>query len=1232
MPDEVLGLALATLLISNAEEWKEVRNAANGYLGRLGGLKFIQEKLFEPVQTQLSDPRVCLKVKAGIGDRRRVDRVCGGQFDAPLRGTATLLSLFSGAEAHHAGVDGPTRLVRRLHVELLAIPPGDTGRDAGVKLWRASAAKLIGGWFPPKEPLGSAQAKGAAEVAARAIEQISNTLWEECAREGQLELTHTQAVILGNPTQALLVLGVGREAAHAELRDWVREYEDETRRQILSEHVSGRSSGWLPESPTQSQLRAALKGWLEKESTVGSAIREALRQKLRTHHYDEESVCFELFQNADDATSEAVEMGLELAPGFSLRAEVGTAGMRGALWFAHGGRAINRFKGPSMSQEEGRRRRFDADLEKMLCWGASDKTPESGKVTGQFGLGFKTTLLISDDPETVSGELSFRVSAGIYPVALERERRRELKDFAERAAERLECGPPAADWTATRLRLVEGVEPQRVLQRFKTALPLLLAFGRCLKTCWYEAPSPANGVERFLWQEEAVAGCEAVKRARCEGDAAGPPAYLVMRAPRNVAVVFGLGNRGVQALPEMPSLWVTAPTREKLKCGFAVNGPFCVDGGRADIAGNVERSHEGIDAARRCLAFGLRELWELSESGVPVNVLLAECAGSWTELFGSLWARFTEGEVEEATPAAEIFRRIVWGSRGSVGAFAELIRMRGGLPTGLPGSHDVLTKLQDVKWVARGILDDVTRFERVIQWPGVELKPGRVVSWGRVMEVLSRCWRERPEEPECREYRLLDAAEATIGPECRVDVRAAERLGEILNEKTMREWEWGPFKGEADALRKKLKGFEFECADGSWGAPARMLMLDIENSDESARARWAPRGSILHSKYGAVGREFFKVCRGPLRADADALAEWARRLRKEDGEGRRAVLSYLANGELRGQLGERLGRAGWQPTPEELQALPMDERNRVLGELRLRTSLDGAGPGPAPKPVSRDESKEILRALSEEWKGRLRRDGRVRLEWEIYGEARAGLEGFRDEEQSRRQLAWVTLLVRGAVEKMGRTTPSQHRGFMTLAAEKGWLEAIAEGSLHRGGTSGGIDRYFDEYVDECVDEVKYFEWWLKGLAPLYLYARWLDQYLHALTSATARPRRLDLLLNPRMRPDFSGGGPDAPNLVPALRIGAHFVLRELKRLGVVPDLPDDLCYVPTERLRKRLAQLGAEVPEKGRPEQSKALFEFVKEHLGEEGARFEGWYDVPLQNACPGVSEESGEAEEEDEQ
>ena len=94
---------------------------------------------------------------------------------------------------------------------------------------------------------------------------------------------------------------------------------------------------------------------------------------------------------------------------------------------------------------------------------------------------------------------------------------------------------------------------------------------------------------------------------------------------------------------------------------------------------------------------------------------------------------------------------------------------------------------------------------------------------------------------------------------------------------------------------------------------------------------------------------------------------------------------------------------------------------------------------------------------------------------------------------------------------------------------------------------------------------------------------------------------------------------NAPSLIPALGYGACFIVRELARQKKLTSYNiHRYCYVPQARLRNFLGRLGCTGLDDGiTTERSAAIFEFLKNHLGDE-ASFGGDFDLPLQIIASG--------------
>jgi hypothetical protein len=135
-------------------------------------------------------------------------------------------------------------------------------------------------------------------------------------------------------------------------------------------------------------------------------------------------------------------------------------------------------------------------------------------------------------------------------------------------------------------------------------------------------------------------------------------------------------------------------------------------------------------------------------------------------------------------------------------------------------------------------------------------------------------------------------------------------------------------------------------------------------------------------------------------------------------------------------------------------------------------------------------------------------------------------------------------------------------------------------------------------------------------------ARWLDDYVEVIRALPHIVReRGAFSLNDVLRPSFSPVimplGLDAAPLSRSLGIGTNWMIRELLRLSVYDaqhaNLMAPYCWAPSQRVRRLLSALGADVGDGADKEASRAIYSFVVSHIGVERARFVGDFDLPLQ-------------------
>ncbi|MDZ4818227.1 MAG: hypothetical protein SGJ20_04555, partial [Planctomycetota bacterium] len=397
-----------------------------------------------------------------------------------------------------------------------------------------------------------------------------DALWKTLEKSDQLEIEVARALLLENLPFYLRQLG-----AHNRSESLKKALDDNDRaRKRLTENSSGAQSNESVSEGLRDQVRVAreaVASSLVEDPVAQEAVLDAVRHKLRDFQYDLQSVPFELFQNADDA---AIELGLceaypdklprvpEVARTFLIEAD------NDRLWFMHWGRSIND-RGPAAM--EGEKHGWHRDLEKMLVLSSSDKiTPD---LTGKFGLGFKSVLLACDRPKIISGKMHVEIVAGVLP---------EPWRDPQRALERLtRHSTNSVRYRGTLIELDARLN-EEITKRVELLGGILSVFGHAIRHV--RMRFPGRSVNHH-WQPEPIGeGIELGKWHLGDGDLNDGLAFRGVVG----AVFLGLGPTGFRTLPaSIPSVWVTAPTREEESLGIAFSAQFALDAGRGRLAGDM---------------------------------------------------------------------------------------------------------------------------------------------------------------------------------------------------------------------------------------------------------------------------------------------------------------------------------------------------------------------------------------------------------------------------------------------------------------------------------------------------------------------------------------------------------------------------------------------------------------------------------------------------------------------
>jgi hypothetical protein len=1038
-------------------------------------------------------------------------------------------------------------------------------------------------------------------------------IWEDLIQPDQLRLEIAQDMLLEHAWPYLEMVGCRRMGS---LRDLLREYEQLTDRKTEHRHF-GQSEALAAVEEELVELRHELQTRLESDPLPQTDTLQGIRAKMMTYEYDSSSTPFELFQNADDSISELIEMDPlsghhPQTNRFNVTWRESTSPDADATFqVMHWGRPIGEFQRGDSVAEDGRSKGYHADLRKMLLMSSSDKGEREELVTGRFGLGFKTALFVCDQPRVLSKDLAFKVVGGFYPLQPHETETETLAGELARAC------PDRRDGTVILLPVPPDLKTAALksLEAFAASVPLLLCFSRRIKDVSIELPS---GISRYWWSEKSLSDVTRVtvghSQMTSDDRQSSSQRFLVFRDQENGALVLGLDSHGVAKLEtSFSTFWVTAPTRTHVGQGFAVNADFNIDVGRTQLA-DSEANCDVAHSLGRAVGPSLVELygcslsrWEdlRSDLGLSPNVRNVDF---WRS-FWSVIAEYRFGDDPR-------LRSLLWARDSGLGLLSSECDV---LPTQLCGPFSGETQIGKLKGVVKGILDsDDDAFLRVAALDVLRnrYEPGSILSNQRAAGILQWCFAE--ERGLLENITLLGLLQQLVGQDRRVDPRGVPTLSSLVTPDRLRAWraERGESRAEALEIDEFLGTLQFQTIAETWST-ANGLLCDSGQDDESMRAAFAPDGCVLDASYGHEAIDFFRACRGDMRAPTTMLADWVLAV---ETDSRTAALRYLLDGELGRDVAVQLRprvMSTWLDdlTLQDLALRGFSDHEQTILLILLGANQDdmrehlGGSISISPIVELREiDTGKALAAISEWW----RQEGEAQThayELRLYPGGVFPLRGFEDEEANRE--GWLSLFLLACAQTLGRTTMEQGRNFLELSRNHGWLDRMTQADRIPEVLTG----CWTEFVGGQVDRIAYYRWILQ-LVGLSVVATWLDEYTDAWLAVRHVTREFDLeqISNPRSSEFFAGGGPDAPPLSPILGIGQCFLMRELMRNGIVAStFATRWCYPPVARLRRLVQALGGPVRSNERERTwqfSVDIYDFLSDHLPDP--TFSGAFDIPL--------------------
>jgi hypothetical protein len=1006
----------------------------------------------------------------------------------------------------------------------------------------------------------------------RPMKERLRARFNQAAQESQ-ELRLAQALLIDLLPPSLRRLGVHKR--HPELAERLKDLDGKRHRlENVRQQAFLNDRQGAPLRDAESALeeaRHALRKAIESDPSAQAVVLNALREEISKYQYQVDQVLFELAQNADDAFTQRASAAESLAnPTFFV-----DASEDGRIVVRHDGRPINR----CYVDEDREGRGWDRDLINMLSLGFSEKSEED---TGRFGLGFKSVYLITDAPRIQSDRLALRISGGVLPVPVA-EGNHEVS---------------RTPGTVFELPLRAGRSVDEVLGRFRRLAALLPIFAQTIQRVEIRTGDGIASLEPRVVarlpdaaHEREVVGVDVpTTHSDRDGDAGGR--WVVVRevldeerpqGPRRLVAFRVLGGRFIPTR-NIPSLWVTVPTREDFSLGFLLGGSAGIDVGRSRLARESEQTTEALGR------------WvDLVQAGVSLlSGALSEESRPWQELFGS-----------QATAASilgslfEVLTSSLDHAQDASGWELDVVRNMLGQDLGrdflnrvaiIPDASGVLRRAAEL---CRSLDEDLSNprvwefVQQQFPWDTPVVRGEvqgrlRLLGYGRNLPQLS----------------LLDCLARHYPPGACLEASAASHLLALgALQDIVRTDTWG-------SLRERVCVFQLRAASGAWCPIRAILVADTADpsSQETLLAAFAPPARRLPPDASTDVIELIRLFRRRLSVTQSEIADWAR---AADGHlERRAVVTYMFEGEHRGAVVQCFhhDKPAWL-TDELLKVVghALGRPAHIIDALRVAAGTTTLGPSgsPAPAPAPAPLAVSSLADIHRWWlrEGEARQKGYMRAlyphEWQDPGRLRGAL-------RSGDRRAWMTLCVLAMCQRLGRARPEQHRSFVENHPE--WIEVLAA-------RTSSSDQWI-ELIDAWIVEretTEHYSLWI-GLYPSFRRLWRVSQELFGLLGQAPPPHLSpDDIFRFRENPELTGTGVNLPRLSRAFGArGRAWLCRELVRLGVWE--PDSRRYY---HVPWRIMCLVLKVPHENA--QSQEVGRALEEQIGEQqpfGTAFDLPFDI----------------------
>lgn len=1071
-------------------------------------------------------------------------------------------------------------------------------------------------------------------------------IWKDISTSKQLDVEVTRKHILEDLRHTLDTLGIKNR--NGVLKQKLNRLE-ELRYQLTAEKRQNSHDSIARQSIKQKEIsrtKSEIENLVTNNPNVSHHVLQSIRDKIGhgQYGYDVNSVPFELFQNADDALTELLSMTNNLldARKRTFVLEISVQGLR----IMHWGRPINVFNLPNArANNDFSDRGFDRDLLKMLSFNISDK---SENVTGKFGLGFKSVYLICNEPKVISGDMSFSIEFGLLPVTLPRttqpERAEQDYQLIEGYKQSLKEVVPNLDGLGGTLIDLPfdsslNINPEEITHEFKTSLGLLLAFSRSLKRCRIVDRSQDRVVDinwnaTNLFNSNHIAGGQINLNNGHDWQTHNILCFQLNDAA--IAIVFPQNLSDKKSpLKDLPTFWVTAPTKEKLDLRFAINGKFDITTGRTSLDRNSPNNLAIAQNIGKSLAEALIQLFDSTQTALAplIEALKIDNNVSAYEFWQFIWevlaVDWLKKDFDES--AKNILKAIFGKLEAKNSGIGELITKRHALPNGLSGNYQCLVSVLEVEYVLQGFIskqDYEGCFRQITSWLGFQSNclRNRVINdsnWEIVRKLLGSSISNRSFRT-VKFHKILswETGEEDVNP---ITPDQALRVGEVITDQFLKKIQISE-SGEYQEIRNILKNLLFRNQNGEYIIPSNILISDAKDMEEQLLAAFAPNDCLLHKEYIDSGKNLFLICRE--RRETISLEEMKRWVIFADADKQKSVLEYLNKGERKQIFTEILKTSIVGTWMEHDQAIQTIFRVNAY-QLRVNEAIEGIRswdqitnvgdqiiitPDKSdPDDINNDDydPDDILQRISQWWQSDCSQEIRLYND-RLYPK---GFNDLHDGIQKDDRSAWMILFFLGFTHRMGRTSHESNRNFIRFCIDRGWWDIFSRADPQSQHCEWM--KVLDQYIDRQVDRTQW-NYWMEKFPSIYRTARYLDQYIHIFRTIDKHNLiNLSQIIAPAINPAFQGSTLNAPPI--NLGIGVNFVIRELVRLGVIQPTEQVIqhCFVPRYNVRRLLTYLGCSGLNEPNYIYSSLISSFLSEKINELqlniSPTFENAFDIPFE-------------------